>query len=313
MDPRISVAIPTFRRPSTLTRAIESVIAQDYESWEIVISDDEKVYHDTWRVGLHFAAQDGRIRIIKNSRGMGQAANTNNALLESQHPWIKLLHDDDWLAPGSLKRFAEVAAQHPKAAFISCACNSLTDKGIELYRPRRQLQRDTVCVLSYQGFLRDLYLLNITKEIGMSPSTLLVNRLSLTEDSLMESSDISIGIDKPFLIKLARHGEVVTLREGLTFYDQTDHPSITAIRGANYERVDLESLAVKKILFDLIEDKTGLPLPETMEQAQRFARLRTRLRKQPWRASIKLAACALDPRVAKLIAARLLRRGPWAT
>jgi hypothetical protein len=42
--------------------------------------------------------------------------NTNNAMLACVGNWIKLLHDDELLAEGALKRFTEVASEHPAAA-----------------------------------------------------------------------------------------------------------------------------------------------------------------------------------------------------
>lgn len=44
----ISVAIPTYRRLPMLRRAIESVFAQTYADWEVVISDDEAPSGETW-------------------------------------------------------------------------------------------------------------------------------------------------------------------------------------------------------------------------------------------------------------------------
>ncbi|WP_292665863.1 glycosyltransferase family 2 protein, partial [Mesorhizobium sp.] len=99
--PFISVAVPTFRRPDTIRRTIDSIVGQDFSNWELVISDDEGPNGSSWPILEDYARRDPRIRIVENHRGRGQVENTNNAMLACKGKWIKLLHDDDWLAPGA--------------------------------------------------------------------------------------------------------------------------------------------------------------------------------------------------------------------
>lgn len=70
----------------------------------------------SWATLSEYARSEPRVRIVENRRGRGQVENTNNAMLACVGNWVKLLHDDDLLAEGALKRFAEVASEHPAAA-----------------------------------------------------------------------------------------------------------------------------------------------------------------------------------------------------
>ena len=56
--PFISVAIPTFRRPEMVRRAIESVLQQEHADWEMVISDDEGPEGATWSILSEHARSD---------------------------------------------------------------------------------------------------------------------------------------------------------------------------------------------------------------------------------------------------------------
>ena len=127
----ISVAIPTFRRPFGLQRAIESVLQQDFSDWEMVISDDEGLVGESCRLLSEYVSTEPRIRVVENRRGRGQVENTNNAMLACRGPWIKLLHDDDWLAPGALTSFARLALAYPAAAVITSTSHLVQDKGIK--------------------------------------------------------------------------------------------------------------------------------------------------------------------------------------
>ncbi|WP_245329014.1 glycosyltransferase family 2 protein, partial [Bradyrhizobium centrolobii] len=125
--PFISVAVPTFRRPDTVGRTVESVLQQEFSDWELVISDDEGPEGASWPILSEYARTDPRIRIVENRRGRGQVENTNNAMLAGRGHWIKVLHDDDWLTPGSLETFAEMARTYPAAAFMTSTSHLVQD------------------------------------------------------------------------------------------------------------------------------------------------------------------------------------------
>ena len=78
--PFITVAIPTYRRLPMLRRAVESVIAQTFTDWEIVISDDETPPGETWKFLETLSDSDARIRPIMNGDPHGQCPNHNTAL-----------------------------------------------------------------------------------------------------------------------------------------------------------------------------------------------------------------------------------------
>jgi len=290
LRPFISIALPTFRRPHTLRRAIESVLHQDFFDWELVISDDEGVGCESWHLLSEYARKDSRIRVIENRQGRGQVENTNNAMLACRGHWIKLLHDDDWLAPGSLRIFAGLARAHPAAAFMTSTCHLVQDKGI---RYRRGGQ---VYLYSSQECLADLHLAGKTRLLGIVPSTLLVNSKVIKDGCLMRNyRSISWGVDQLFFVDLACHGDMVAIDDGLVFYDMTDHASITA--SGSFAQIDQETVDLKRLTWSLLKDKRGLPDPETMVRALRVARLRGRIGRQPISATMRDAIQILRPSV----------------
>jgi glycosyltransferase involved in cell wall biosynthesis len=290
VHPLISVAIPTFRRPDTVRRAIESVLQQEYSDWEMVISDDEGPEGVTWNILSEYARSDPRIRVVENNRGQGQVENTNNAMLACRGHWIKVLHDDDWLAPGSLARFAELARTYPTAAFMT-STSHLVQNGRIKYRGGGQ-----VTLYSSQRCLADLYLAGKTRALGIVPSTLLINSNVIQAGCLMRNyKSIAWGVDQLFFVDLACHGDVVAISDGLIYYDMTDHASITADK--SFPQIDRETLDLKYLTWSLIEDKQGLPEPEAVVRALRVARLPGRFGRQPWGATIRDALQILRPSV----------------
>ncbi|BAB54902.1 glycosyltransferase family 2 protein [Mesorhizobium japonicum] len=294
----ISVAIPTFRRPDTIRRAIDSVLHQDFSNWELIVSDDEGPDGQTWAMLTDYARADPRIRIVENRRGRGQVENTNNVMLACRGSWIKLLHDDDWLAPKALGTFAQVAQQYPSAAFITCATNRVEDDRVKLRSARPGKKHVTVC--SSQQTLKDLYLVRTTRSFGIIPSSLLVNSIVVQNGCLMRTyKSITAGVDQLFFIDLARHGDMVMIEDGLIFYDATNHSSVTA--STTFDDVDRETIDLKHLTWSLIEDKHELPDPETIAGALQVARLRSRFRHQPWGSTIRHALQIFHPSVTKAV------------
>lgn len=290
--PLISVATPTFRRPDMMRRTIESVLQQNYSDWEMVISDDEGRQGMSWDILSEYARRDSRIRVVENHRGRGQVENTNNAMLACRGHWIKVLHDDDWLAPGSLETFAELTRTYPNAAFMTSTSHLVQDGGIK-YRRGKQ-----VTLYSSQQCLTDLYLVGKTRVLGIVPSTLLINSEVIRAGCLMRNyKSIGWGVDQLFFVDLACHGDMVTIDDGLIFYDMTDHANVTGSK--SFPQIDQETLDLKHLTWSLIEDKQGLPDPDAVVRALRVARLRGRFRQQSWGATIRDAVQILRPSVIK--------------
>ncbi|SFN88135.1 Glycosyl transferase family 2 [Mesorhizobium sp. NFR06] len=297
MRPFISVAVPTYRRPDTIRRTIDSIVGQDFSNWELVVSDDEGRAGASWPILEEYARSDPRIRIVENHRGRGQVENTNNAMLACKGKWIKLLHDDDWLTSGALKRFAEISMKYPSAAFMTCAAHVVEEDRVVTRSDPPEHNR--VSLYSSQQCLTDLYLVRVTRSLGIIPSTLLINAAVIHAGCQMRAhKSIPAGVDQLFFVDLARHGEMVAINEGLIFYDATHHPSITTTK--SYEDVDEVTLAVKQLNWDLIEDRKGLPSPESLLRALQVARIPSRFRHQSWRTTMRDAVQIFRPSVMKI-------------
>lgn len=306
--PFISVALPTFRRPDMLRRAVDSVLHQDFSNWELVISDDEGPEGASAAILAEYVRIEPRVRVVMNRRGQGQVENTNNAMLACAGNWIKLLHDDDWLAQGALEIFAQVASAHPNAAFLTCAANTVEESRINYRRGGR------VTVYSGQQCLADLYMVGMTRALGIVPSTLLINSHVIQAGCLMRTyKSIAWGVDQLFFVDLACHGDMVAIDDGLIFYDATNHPSITA--SGCFDQIDQETLDLKRLTWSLIEDNKRLPSPETVGRALRVARLRGRFHQQPWGATLRDAMQILRPSViraaSQAVLVRLLGPRQW--
>jgi glycosyltransferase involved in cell wall biosynthesis len=97
--PTISVVIPTYDRRALLMEAVESVRAQTFAGWELLVADDGSTDGSADAVE---ALHDPRIRVLRLPHA-GQAAAARNAgVRAARGEWVAFLDSDDVWAPHKL-------------------------------------------------------------------------------------------------------------------------------------------------------------------------------------------------------------------
>src|SRR5215510_7816825 len=94
----VSVIMPAYNGERFIKQAIESVFAQTYPNWELIVVDDGST-DNTVQIISSFA--DSRIVYI-HQENRGQAAALNHGLGIARGKYITTLDVDDWLTPNSL-------------------------------------------------------------------------------------------------------------------------------------------------------------------------------------------------------------------
>ena len=115
--PRISVLMPVYNGMPYIPEAVESVLAQDEQDWELVISDNGST--DSTRDYLS-TLQDPRIRVHLQQANLGIFGNLNFLLAQAQASIAKILCADDKLLPGALARIAAFMEERPWCAVSRC-------------------------------------------------------------------------------------------------------------------------------------------------------------------------------------------------
>ena len=106
--PRVSVLIPTYRRPQLLVRAIESALMQLDSDSEVLVGDDGGDAEPAVA-----SAGDPRVRYFRNSPALGMGRNSTALLDRANGELLLLLNDDDYLMPGFFARTLKQFTNHP--------------------------------------------------------------------------------------------------------------------------------------------------------------------------------------------------------
>lgn len=114
---KVSVIITTYKRPHYLIEAIESVLAQNFKDFELIIVNDDPRGEATGKVILSY--NDPRIRYIKNEKNLGAVKSLNIALDNAQGEYIAILDDDDaWISENKLEKQVSFLGKNPDYVIV---------------------------------------------------------------------------------------------------------------------------------------------------------------------------------------------------
>jgi len=129
--PKVSVLIPTYEYGRFLPEAIESVLAQDFRDFELLISDDGS-RDESAAVIRRYAALDSRIRFKLHERNLGMVENWNWCLREARGEYVKFVFGDDSLP--STQALSQLVAmlEHEPRAVIAVSARLILDEGSQV-------------------------------------------------------------------------------------------------------------------------------------------------------------------------------------
>jgi glycosyltransferase involved in cell wall biosynthesis len=104
--PTVSIGVPVYNGADYLRAALDSILAQTYTDFEIVISDNASE-DTTPELCQEYVARDARIRYTRSDTNRGAAWNYNRVAEMARGKYFKWAAHDDWLAPTYLERCVE--------------------------------------------------------------------------------------------------------------------------------------------------------------------------------------------------------------
>ena len=114
ISPLISIVIPTYNRANLVGKAIQSILDQSYENWELIIVDN---YSDDNTKEVIKAFNDDRILMLSTPRTGSVAASRNLGVAHSNGEWIAFLDSDDWWLPEKLMYVCKALRNDPDLVY----------------------------------------------------------------------------------------------------------------------------------------------------------------------------------------------------
>jgi glycosyltransferase involved in cell wall biosynthesis len=188
----VTVGVPTYNRDGSLPRALDSVLAQSYGEFELLVADNAST-DATPQVCAEYAERDERVRVIRQPVNSGLTANFNGVLGAAAGEFVMILADDDWLEPTYLEHCLAALDADPGLVLASGGAryhdgagppvagielNLLDDDGARRVRRYFERVRDNVTI--YGLIRRDALLPLLPLQNRLAGDWLLCGRLAMT-------------------------------------------------------------------------------------------------------------------------------------
>lgn len=200
---KFSVVIPLYNKRPYIRRAVDSVLRQSLQDFELIVVDDGST---DGSLDALADVQDRRLKIIQqNNQGVGAAR--NSGMVAAVAPWIALIDADDAWLPDHLAELARVAKAFPSAGLIST-------KNLEVYGNDQQ----HILEQQGEGFMGLVdYFQKASKSIGfINSSSAAVRRTVFT--SLGGFNNRIAGEDLEYWARLALHYPVAVSSKTTSVY-----------------------------------------------------------------------------------------------
>ena len=228
--PAISVVVPLFNKERHIGRAIQSVLAQTMQDFEIVVVDDGSTDGSASAVEK---MTDSRIRLVKQVNA-GVSAARNKGVVEARNELIAFLDADDAYLPDFLEHVLQLVIQYPDA--VAYALNYVTVDALGTRRSAvsgvtKAMPLDTAGYLAMAKFCSPIH-----------PSSVAVRR-----EALHRAGDFPVGVklgeDLDTWLRLSFIGPVAfDPRLGCTYHLDADHRALVGtpppLRYAFFDTLD---------------------------------------------------------------------------
>lgn len=218
--PRLSVIVPTFERPHLLEIAYQSLRAQTFTDFEVIVVDDASGDATPQKIA-ELEVRDPRVRSLRLKTNSGPGAARNRAIALCRGELIALLDDDDRAAPERFAKQIALLDQRPEIDLVASTVGWEGDDGL-IFRIHPGILRRGELPTDAESLFRFLYL----ESNHLPTSSLLARRSALAGLNFLEG--VRAGEDWYWLLQATARGHrIAALPEPLAFLRRgTSHNSL---------------------------------------------------------------------------------------
>ena len=193
---QVSIITPSYKSERFISQTIESVLAQTYQDWEMIIVDDVSPDNSN-EIVEEYCKKDSRIKLIKLEKNSGPAIARNRAIEEAKGRYIAFLDADDLWKPEKLEK--QIRFMEEKNCALSySAYETMSEEGV--------LQNKFITIplkISYKDLLKSNHIgcltaIYDTKKVGKIYMPLINKR----QDyglwlKILKKIDFAYGVNEP--------------------------------------------------------------------------------------------------------------------
>lgn len=206
--PLVSVLVPIYNQRHIITETVESILAQDYPSIEILMSDDASP-DSSAEIMYSLAARYPVVRAFAQKENLGITANYNFLASQARGKYVAIFSGDDLMMPGKLLAQVRALERNPDSSFCHHAVYDMAPSG----KVRGIINH------SYDGGVTRIE--DVLSNLGIPGSMTIVYRSTLSPQPPFEPS-IPTASDWLNMIDLCARGEAIYLETPYVKYRRDD-------------------------------------------------------------------------------------------
>jgi glycosyltransferase involved in cell wall biosynthesis len=187
--PAVSIGLPVYNGAAYLARAVDSLLAQTFENFEIIISDNAST-DETERICRAYVARDPRIRYLRSDTNRGMLWNFRRTLELARAPYFKWMAHDDECEPEFIGRCVHELDADSQVVLCSPSTVDIDAHGNPIRSHEWAARTDSPDVLErFHDIIRDrlafpffgVMRTAVVRELDLSKPCLAFDKLVLTE------------------------------------------------------------------------------------------------------------------------------------
>ncbi|MDI6603793.1 MAG: glycosyltransferase family 2 protein [Thermoanaerobacteraceae bacterium] len=191
--PKVTVAIPTYNRAHYLKEAIESVLAQTYKDYELLIIDNASTDNTEDVVKIF---NDKRIKYIKNETNIGMVNNWNKCLDLAQGEYVIIFHDDDLMKPKLLEEEVKILDNNDDVVVVATNVTLIDENNNILKKKNMNINNDII--FNNKDFIRRIYRENLCLQFP----TVIMRLNFINQNNIRFEEEVGPGSDVYLYFKI---------------------------------------------------------------------------------------------------------------
>ena len=258
---KFSIVITTYNRLNLLKRALDSAFAQTLHCEVVVIDDcssDETQNYIQKQYAAFINADDKRLIYHRNSPNFGHSKSVNTGVELATGDWIKLLDDDDYLAPNCIEKMTNAIALRSQAVICSCQAIQVDDKEVEISRTRKTGPGKVFYIPQ-----EDIHYGMLMEQVPFGTPV----QVAFSRDAFLKTGGWDSMLDTNFddidsWIKIAQFGDAIFINECLGYR--------TVWQGAFNYQLSLQNrlnthILIKERIYSLVSQKYRSNIPQLQD------------------------------------------------
>lgn len=192
---KVSCVIPVYNREDLVGAAIESILNQDYQDYEILLIDDGSSDDSCAKIKSY---QDTRIRLLCNDKNRGIAYTRQRLMEEARGEYIAFLDSDDVAMANRLSLQVTYLEEHPDTVLVSGSCYFQSNQGSKAH-----ILGMTSKQLKYALIFDNPIVTSMT----------MIRKETLLEHGIKIHDDCHVSEDYDIWTQLALHGKIEALEQ----------------------------------------------------------------------------------------------------